>query len=102
MLSHAAPAVGPELGPALLDEAARRLLAVMDSAQQDRADGLLWHGFDAASGAHSCCKWGDGNGWYFMAAADALQGPSTYPWPYNEADVAQVPVVENTTGTPCC
>ena len=78
MLSHAAPAVGPKLGPALLDEAARRLLAVIESAQRDRTDGLLWHGFDAASGAHSCCKWGDGNGWYFMAAADALQGPLPY------------------------
>eukprot|EP01043_Picozoa_sp_COSAG02_P020535 COSAG02_NODE_1016_length_15190_cov_128.667418_14_plen_457_part_00 len=76
MLSHAAPAVRAELGTALLDEAARRLLAVIESGQRDHTDGLLWHGFDAASGAHSCCKWGDGNGWYFMAAADALRGPS--------------------------
>ena len=74
MLSHAAPVVGPVLGPQLLEEAARRLLAVIESGQRDHSDGLLWHGFDAASGAHSCCKWGDGNGWMVMAMADALKG----------------------------
>lgn len=62
------------LGPPLLEEAARRLLAVHNSGQRNGTDGLLWHGFDAASGAHSCCKWGDGNGWMVMAMADALSG----------------------------
>ena len=76
MLSHAAPVVDSAFGRVLLDESARRLLAVMESAQRDRTDGLLWHGFDAVTGTHSCCKWGDGNGWYFMAAADALKGRS--------------------------
>jgi unsaturated rhamnogalacturonyl hydrolase len=71
-----------------LDEAARRILAVFDSSQRD-SDGLLWHGFDAATGEHSCCKWGDGNGWTFMALVDAARGyqranyttlaPSRYP-----------------------
>lgn len=73
-LSHAAPFLGGDMAPALLDEAARRLLAVYKSGQTDPVDGLLWHGYDAASGQHSCCKWGDGNGWTFMAMADAIKG----------------------------
>ena len=70
-LSHAAPVLGEA---ALLDEAARRLLAVFRSGQRDAADGLLWHGYDVLTGGHSCCKWGDGNGWMFMALADTVKG----------------------------
>ena len=62
---------------ALLEEASRRLLAVYHSGQKDAVDGLLYHGFDAASGATSCCKWGDGNGWSAMAMSDALLGYHT-------------------------
>lgn len=61
MLSHAAPVMPATAGAAMLDEAARRILAAVRSSQR-AADGLLWHGFDAATGGHSCCKWGDGNG----------------------------------------
>jgi rhamnogalacturonyl hydrolase YesR len=33
----------------------------------------VWHGFDADTQTHSCCKWGDGNGWLFMGMADAVR-----------------------------
>ena len=74
-LSHAGPVLGGALGMAMLEEAAHRLVAVFESGQRDATgDGLLWHGFDVVSGAHSCCKWGDGNGWMLMAMADAIKG----------------------------
>lgn len=73
MLTHAAPVLASRVaGERMLDEAARRLLGVFHSNQRDVTDGLLWHGFDVATGLHSCCKWGDGNGWLLMALADAV------------------------------
>ena len=60
ILSHAARSLQNR---SLLVVAARRLSAVYASRQRDRVDGLLYHGFDVATGNHSCCKWGDGNGW---------------------------------------
>ena len=70
-LTHAAPVLKAQ---GLLDEAARRLLAVLRSGQRDAMDGLLWHGYDTLTGEHSCCKWGDGNGWVLMALADTIKG----------------------------
>lgn len=55
-----------------VDTAATRLLGVYNSGQRDPEDALVWHGFDAWTGNHSCCKWGDGNGWLVMGMADAL------------------------------
>lgn len=73
-LSHVGPVLGGAAGLEMLEEAAQRLISVFRSGQRDPVDGLLWRGFDTASGAHSCCKWGDGNGWMIMAMADARKG----------------------------
>ena len=37
---------------------------------QDAATGLYKHGFNAATGDHSCCFWGRANGWVMMAHAE--------------------------------
>ena len=37
---------------------------------QDGATGLYKHGFNAATGDHSCCFWGRANGWVMMAHAE--------------------------------
>ncbi len=47
---------------------------------QDPTLGLYKHGFNAASGHHSCCFWGRANGWVMMAHAEvALALASTTP-----------------------
>jgi len=37
---------------------------------QDATTGLYKHGFNAATGDHSCCFWGRANGWVMMAHAE--------------------------------
>ena len=38
------------------------------------------HGFDAATGAQSCCAWGRANGWQMMGHVDALAAlPADHP-----------------------
>eukprot|EP00039_Didymoeca_costata_P021680 m.345167 g.345167 ORF g.345167 m.345167 type:complete len:392 (-) comp25847_c0_seq1:31-1206(-) len=70
MLSHSAIALS---NSSLIDEATARMLGLYNSRQQDVQNELVWHGYDTASDTHSCCKWGDGNGWLFMGMADALR-----------------------------
>ena len=45
---------------------------LFDGHLRDPADGLYYHGLDNDTGVHSCCKWGRGNGWALVAAAEAL------------------------------
>lgn len=45
----------------------------------DPADGLASHGVNAATGAHSCCKWGRANGWGLMAHAEVLAALDALP-----------------------
>jgi rhamnogalacturonyl hydrolase YesR len=47
---------------------------------QDGTTGLYKHGFNAATGDHSCCLWGRANGWVMMAHAEvALALAATAP-----------------------
>ena len=48
---------------------------------KDNADGLFWHGVDAKTGAHSCCKWGRANGWTLMMQAEVIDALSASSWP---------------------
>ena len=52
-----------------LEWAAEQLLQITSYLADDAtgSKGLYWHGFDAATGRHSCCKWGRANGWSIMA-----------------------------------
>ena len=58
-----------------LDWAAEQLLQITSYLADDAAGskGLYWHGFDAATGRHSCCKWGRANGWAMMAKVEILR-----------------------------
>ena len=48
---------------------------------RDGADGLFWHGVDAKTGKHSCCKWGRANGWTLMMQAEVLDALASSKWP---------------------
>ena len=47
---------------------------------RDAATGVYRHGYDAATGAQSCCAWGRANGWQMMSHVDALNAiPADHP-----------------------
>ena len=37
-------------------------------------DGLMYHGYNAANNATSCCKWGRANGWIMMGHVEVGSG----------------------------
>lgn len=55
-------------------------LSVLSDLLQDRgqhggpSDGLMYHGYNTASKAVSCCKWGRANGWIMMGHIEVGQG----------------------------
>jgi rhamnogalacturonyl hydrolase YesR len=54
--------------------------ALFASHCQDAALGLYRHGYNGATGEHSCCFWGRANGWVMMAHAEvALALAATSP-----------------------
>ena len=41
--------------------------------REEHEDGLLHHGYNFWTGDLSCCKWGRGNGWAFIAMTEVLE-----------------------------
>jgi len=52
----------------------------------DPRDGLGYHGFNAADGRESCCKWGRANGWGMLGHAEALESRLAYPEGYPDKE----------------
>lgn len=62
---------------------------------KDSADGLFWHGVDAKTGGHSCCKWGRANGWTLMMQFEVIDALSASSWPgATAAKVAAIAVFQ--------
>eukprot|EP00041_Stephanoeca_diplocostata_P019802 m.430944 g.430944 ORF g.430944 m.430944 type:complete len:432 (-) comp21399_c2_seq16:1907-3202(-) len=63
---------------------------LMNKHLRDPSDGLYFHGQDALTGEHSCCKWGRANGWTMMSHVEVLHALRAATYPGVEDDTATV------------
>lgn len=54
----------------------------------DPTDGVFFHGADAKTGEHSCCKWGRANGWTMMTHVEVLSALAASNAPFAAAQLA--------------